>query len=106
MAFENITDNYDNTVELTDEDLIKDLKASIMLLVKDTDGDTAYDSMCDIITDLDVIRSRLENIPDLQELVNQYKRWWMESSKECESVKAELKELKEKIETLKAEDFQ
>ena len=106
MAFENITDNYDNTIELTDEEIIKDLKESIMLLVKDTDGETAYDAMCDIITDLDVIRSRLENIPDLQELANQYKRWWMEAAKECETVKKELSELKEKIETLKADDFQ
>lgn len=105
MAFENITDNYDNTIELTDEEIVKDLKQSIMLLVKDTDGETAYDAMCDIITDLDVIRSRLENIPDLQEIADQYKRWWIEAGKECETVKKELKELKEKIGSIKDDDF-
>ena len=88
----NLMENYEGTVTLSDEELLDDLKSSIMLVVKDTDGDTAYQCMLDIVTDLDVLKTRLERTSTVEEQAARYYKWWREAEQKLTKVKEKLDE--------------
>ena len=86
----NLMENYESTITLNDEDLLDDLKESIMLAIKDTDGDTAYQCMLDIIADLDVLKTRLERTSTLEEQSARYFKWWREDGEKIKKLKKKL----------------
>lgn len=88
------------TEEMEFYEIAEDIQSSLMLLMKDTDGETAYDCLCDIIVDLEALEKQYVVAKSDMET---YKRRADLYSKAYDRKQKELTELEEKFEALKKE---
>ena len=96
----NTKPKIDWAANVTDAELIDDLKTSIMVTLTDSDQRNAYENLSDVIVDIDEIVDRLAEKEKEKERAATYERWWRNERKKLADVTKELEDTKAKLNSM------
>ena len=78
---------------MTTEELLEDLKMSIMVALTDTDRCNAFDNLSDVMVDVSEIKTRLERVEELEGRTESYRKWYHQEHEEVTKLKEQLAKL-------------
>ena len=78
---------------MSTDELLEDLKMSIMVALTDTDRCNAFDNLSDVMVDVSEIKTRLERVEELEERAETYRKWYHKEHEEVVKLKNQLAEL-------------
>lgn len=83
----------EETKGMSTDELLEDLKTSIMVALTDTDRCNAFDNLSDVMVDVSEIKTRLERVEELEGRTDSYRKWYHQEHEEVVKLKKQLAEL-------------
>ena len=88
-----IATDAEATKGMSTDELLEDLKTSIMVALTDTDRCNAFDNLSDVMVDVSEIKTRLERVEELEGHAESYRKWYHQEHEEVMKLKKQLAEL-------------
>ena len=85
--------DVEEAIGMSTDELLEDLKMSIMVALTDTDRCNAFNNLSDVMVDVSEIETRLERVDELEESVETYRKWYHKEHEEVKKLKEQLAQL-------------